>query len=128
MSKYGKKLKNKEYLEQLRATNRMIAQKERENGSVCYPNSTRATFDEWCEECGDELYEFYGVLSIGGSDGISMSNTKVGKAKYSDIYAVDKELEDNGYYEDGVANMGSYDFKAPTMKYSEWFLKKYGDK
>lgn len=87
--------------------------------------SSRETFDRWCEECGDNLYDFSGVLSIAGSDGIKLTKDKIGKALFNEPKAVDHELEVNGYYEDCFVNMNTYYYHKPKMKYSEWFYSKY---
>ena len=87
--------------------------------------STRETFDKWCEECGDELGEYSGVLSIAGSDGTVITDTRLGDAPFNNPEAVDQQLKDDGYYEDGWVNMNSYFYHKPKMSYLEWFRKNY---
>jgi len=125
MSKFGKKLKNKEWRKQTRLVNKEFARNLKSSTGKTDPRSTKETFLQWCAECGDALGEEYGVLSIAGSDGIRMTDTKVGKADYSDPEAVDIELEAEGYYEEGDANMGTYHYHPPKMKYSDWFYNVY---
>ena len=126
MSKYGKKLKDKEWRNQVRRTNRMYTSHLKSTDTD--PRSTRETFDQWCEECGDELGEYSGVLSIAGSDGIRLTDTKVGKADFSNPGDVDAELEREGYYEEADVNMGTYHYHPPKMKYSDWFYNVYLNK
>ena len=122
MSKYGKHLRDKEYRKQVRNTNKELANKKKNIIPIIDNRSNRKTFDKWCEECCDtELYEFYGVLSIAGSDGIPISDTKLNKTEFNNISGIDFELESNGYYDDATVNMGSYNYKKPKMKYSTWF-------
>lgn len=123
MSKYGKKLKDKEWRNQVRRVNRQFTTVRQE--SVMDKRSTRKTFDRWCEECGDQLGEYSGVLSIAGSDGIRLTDTKVGKADFNYPEDVDSELEKEGYYEETDVNMGTYHYHPPKMKYSDWFYNVY---
>ena len=125
MSKYGKKLKEKEWRKQNRLLNRQQVQNLKAVAGKSDPRSTTDTFLQWCEECGDNLIEAYGVLSIAGSDGIKMSDTKVGKASYDNPEAVDLELEAEGYYEEADVNLGSYHYMPPTRKYGDWFYNVY---
>ena len=82
---------------------------------------------EWCDECTDEYYDYQGVLSIKGSDGIKISKTRVGRARFDHPKEVDFELDREGYYEGGEIMCGEDTFTAPTKKYSDWFREKYPD-
>lgn len=123
MSKYSKHMKDKAWRKQTRLLNRQQSTVMKSTDPD--PRSTRKTFDQWCQECGDELGEYSGVLSIAGSDGITITDTKVGKAEFCYPKDVDAELERNGYYEEADVNMHSYHYHPPKMRYSEWFHKKY---
>lgn len=127
MSKYSKHMKEKAWRNQTRQLNRerAAAMKASMKSTDPDPRSTRKTFDQWCQECGDELGEYSGVLSIAGSDGITITDTKVGKAEFCYPEDVDAELESNGYYEEVDVNMGSYHYLPPKMRYPEWFHRKY---
>lgn len=123
MSKYSKHMKDKAWRKQNRLLNRQQSTVLKSTDPDS--RSTRETFDQWCEKCGDQLGEISGVLSIAGSDGIRLTDTKVGKAEFCYPEDVDAELERNGYYEEADVNMGSYHYFPPKMRYSEWFHKKY---
>lgn len=128
MSKYAKKREDRKRNKELKQYHREVArQRKSVNATSDIDNrSTRETFDKWCEECGDDLGEYYGVLSIAGSDGIDITKDKVGNAPFNKPLAVDYELEVNGYYEDALVNLSSYHYHKPKMIYSEWFYQKYG--
>ncbi len=130
MSKYSKHLKDKAWRNQVRLVNRQFAAAHQKTSAQTIKmfESTRKTFDQWCEECGDELGECCGVLSIAGSDGIKITDTKVGKAEFCYPEDVDAELEREGYYEERDVNMGTYHYHPPKMKYSEWFYNVYLNK
>lgn len=99
------------------------------------PRSTRKTFDAWLSECcRPHISVFTGVLSIDGSDGIDVTNEKVGRARFEEPDHVDKVLEEEGYYgEDGFIEHLDWSgeepevvkIKAPTKRYGEWFKEKY---
>jgi hypothetical protein len=64
--------------------------------------------DTWLSECcRPHISIFTGVLSIDGSDGIKVTNEKVGRARFEEPEVVK--------------------IKAPTKKYSDWFREKYPD-
>lgn len=124
MSKYGKKLKDKAWRNQVRRVNRMYTSNLKSTDIDM--RSTRDTFEQWCAECGDELGVIEGgILSIAGSDGIRVTDTKVGSAPINCPAAVDQELEAQGYYEERPVNMDSYYYHKPKMTYLEWFNKKF---
>ena len=77
MSKYSKHMKDKAWRKQNRLLNRQQSTVLKSTDPDS--RSTRKTFDQWCEECGDQLGEISGVLSIAGSDGIRLTDTKVGR-------------------------------------------------
>lgn len=119
-------MKDKAWRNQVRRVNRMYAFNLKSTNLDM--RSTRKTFDQWCEECGDELGEYSGVLSIAGSDGIKITDSKVGKAEFCYPEEVDAELEREGYYEESDVNMGTYHYHPPKMKYSDWFYNVYLNK
>lgn len=126
MSKYSKHLKDKAYRKMTREFNRKSSRGIQKFSEID-SRSTKETFIQWCEECGDpELYDLDGILSIAGSDGLDITDTKVGKASFSNPAAVDYELQQNGYYDDGeVFGAGNYFYHKPKMGYLEWFNKKF---
>lgn len=106
------------------------------------PRSTRKTFDAWLSECcSPHISVFTGVLSIDGSDGIDVTNGRVGKARFEEPDHVDKVLEEEGYYGEADGFIEHLDWsgswilgddepevvkiKAPTKRYGEWFKEKY---
>lgn len=128
MSKYAKYLAQKAYRNQTRQVNKQAAEELKKVRALGLKDdrSTYDTFCQWCEECGDELYpDFYGVLSRAGSDGIEMDKTKIGGIPYCDVAAVDKMLEEDGYYEDEWVNVHSTFCLKPKMTYLEWFNQKF---
>ena len=124
MSKFSKHLKDRAYRKQTREVNR-LQNRGIQKFSEIDPRSTRETFDLWCEECGDDLGVYSGVLSIAGSDGITVTDTKVGDAPINNPAAVDQEFRKEMYYEEGWVNMHSYFYHPPKMTYLEWFNKKF---
>lgn len=134
MSKYGKVMKRKEYLKQLKLENRRRAMEKKERMSsvkdVKDERSTLDTFLLWCDECTNgQLFYYEGILSILGSDGIDLNENRVGDAPINNPVAVDMELETEGYYEsDKVMTCvedGGLDYTAPKVHYLEWFNKKF---
>ncbi len=133
MSKFSKHLKDKEYRRHTREVNRNIAKKMVKMSEID-DRSNLNVFKQWMAECcDDQLYiDENNRLSIGGSDGITVSKYKIGNAFIDRPVEVDQELEINGYYEDrpgGVLNLKpgeeTYEYHKPTMTYLEWFNKKY---
>ena len=101
-------------------------QKTAIHGHLVDGRSTYQTFCQWCEECGDELYpDFYGVLSQAGSDGIDMDSTSLNGIPYKDVSEIDRQLSDNGYYEENWVNCHSYLYHKPKATYLEWFIQKF---
>jgi hypothetical protein len=125
MSKYSKHLKDKAYRKMTKEVNRSKGKKVLKFSEID-GRSNLDTFEEWCASCSDELGVIEGgILSIAGSDGIRVTDTKVGSAPINSPVAVDQELEAQGYYEEGPVNMDSYYYHKPKMTYLEWFNKKY---
>ena len=125
MSKYSKHLKDKAYRKMTKEVNRSVKRGMKKFSEVD-GRSNLDTFEQWCAECSYELGVIEGgILSIAGSDGIRVTDTKVGSADINCPAAVDQELEAEGYYEDGPVNLGSYYYHKPKMTYLEWFNKKY---
>lgn len=125
MSKYSKHLKDKEYRRMTRKVNRSV-KKGMKKFSEVDGRSNLDTFEQWCAECSYELGVSYGVLSIAGSDGIRVTDTKVGSADINRPGEIEQELKINGYYEEGLVCLGSYYYHKPKMTYLEWFNKKFG--
>ena len=125
MSKYSKHLKDKAYRKMTKEVNRTLGKKVLKFSEID-GRSNLDTFEEWCASCSDELGVIEGgILSIAGSDGIKVTDTKVGSAPINSPVAVDQELEAQGYYEEGPVNMDSYYYHKPKMTYLEWFNKKF---
>jgi hypothetical protein len=125
MSKYSKHLKDKAYRKMTKEVNRTWGKKVLKFSEID-GRSNLDTFEEWCAACSDELGVIEGgILSIAGSDGIRVTDTKVGSAPINCPAAVDQELEAQGYYEEGPVNMDSYYYHKPKMTYLEWFNKKF---
>ena len=125
MSKYSKHLKDKAYRKMTKEVNRSQGKKVLKFSEID-GRSNLDTFEEWCASCSDELGVIEGgILSIAGSDGIRVTDTKVGSAPINSPVAVDQELEAQGYYDEGPVNMDSYYYHKPKMTYLEWFNKKF---
>ena len=114
-----------------------MSKKSKKSSYDVDPRSTRKTFDAWLSECcSPHIFVFTDVLSIDGSDGIEVTDEKVGKARFEEPDHVDKVLEEEGYYgEDGFIEYLDWSgegeepevvkIKAPTKRYGEWFKEKY---
>lgn len=126
MSKYSKHMKDKAYRKMTKEVNRKSSRKFL-NSSDIDNRSTIDTFLQWCKECTDgQVYYQDGVLSILGSDGVDITDTKLGDAPFNNPGAVDQVLEDEGYYETGDVMCGMAHYDAPAVHYLEWFNKKFG--
>ena len=127
MSKYGKHLKNKEYLKQTRQVNReQSREKSLRTPSPVDDRSNWMTFSQWCEECtGGQLFAVAGVLSILGSDGLDITSSKLGGAPFNEPAAIDAILEEWGYYKSGDVLCGEAHYDAPKVRYLEWFNQKF---
>lgn len=125
MSKYSRELKNKEWRKKTRMVNKKYAEKLKSESGIDN-RSTIDTFLQWCKECTDgQVYYQDGVLSILGSDGVDITDTKLGDAPFNNPGAVDQVLEDEGYYETGDVMCGMAHYDAPEVHYLEWFNKKF---
>lgn len=125
MSKYSKHLKDKEYRRMTRKVNRSIPKIL--NSSDIDNRSNLDTFEQWCAECSYELGVIEGgILSIAGSDGITVTKDRIGGAAINRPGEIEQELRINGYYEEGLVCLGSYYYHKPKMTYLEWFNKKFG--
>lgn len=90
------------------------------------PRSTYEVFMKWCDECtGGQLYNQDGVLSILGSDGIDLSDTKLEDTPFDNPDSVDATLEEWGYYESGDLKWCEAHYTAPKVKYADWFYNVY---
>ena len=126
MSKYGKHIKDREYRRQTRETNRNHVMKFSDMHGTIDRRSNWETFYEWCKECTDgQVFVANGVLSILGSDGIDVTDSKLGKADWNNPVAIERELENEGYYESGEVLFGEEYYTAPKVRYLEWFNKKF---
>lgn len=116
--------------QQQKQLNRELARQHKEKMSKMKdqidPRSTYDVFMQWCDECtGGQLYNQDGVLSILGSDGIDLSDTRIEDAPINNPAAVDAVLEEWGYYESGDVMCGLAYYNAPKVHYLEWFNKKF---
>ena len=81
--------------------------------------SNRQTFDLWLEKCGGDLSDFDGVLSFSGSDGPKITDTKVGKAHFSNPEEVENFLIEYGAYQKQKV-MFDVEYNPPTIHYLDW--------
>jgi len=102
--------------------------KKNKNKKIDYhidERSTRKTFDEWLNECGNDLSDSYGVLSFSGSDGEKITDEKVGKAHFNRPDEVEAFLIKEEAYKKQKVMCGMADYNPPTIHYIDWFNKHY---
>ena len=121
MSKYSKHLAQKAYRNQTRLNNRMHVQRyaDFKQMSETDERSTFATFKEWMKECADQgLFIDGNILSIWGSDGITVNENGLGRApkraSWNQPKFVDFVLEDQGYYEEDLS-LAELPYHKPKM-------------
>ena len=90
--------------------------------------STKDTFLKWLRECGNDLYDYSGILSCSGSDGPDITNEKVGRAHFNKPMEVEMFLISEDLYTSKKVMCDSVDYTAPSKHYIDWFNEKYGKK
>jgi hypothetical protein len=83
--------------------------------------STRETFDRWLQECGNDLFDYGGILSCAGSDGPDIHKNDLDGIPFNVPEAIDQYLFEDGYYEHQKVIMGEVDYNPPTTHYIDWF-------
>ena len=81
--------------------------------------STRATFDQWLDECGNDLSDMYDLLSCCGSNGPEITEKKLAKVPFDKPQDIDAYLQRHGYYKTCPVH-GGIQYNPPTIHYLEW--------
>lgn len=130
-SKYSRDLKKKKLLKQQKELNkeRELNKKNSVSSSNIDNRSTKDTFLEWLDKCGNDLcvYEYSRnniILSCAGSDGPTIHNDNIDKVPFNKPEAIDKYLEDEGLYEPFESEFVTYN-NPSKVRYVDWFNRKY---
>jgi hypothetical protein len=83
--------------------------------------STKKTFLAWLSECGNDLFDYGGVLSCSGSDGPNITEEKLGKVRFDRPEQIEDYLIEEGYYERQMVMCGEVEYKPPVVHYIDWF-------
>lgn len=104
--------------------------KKKKKQKEVYPideRSTYKTFNSWLSECGNDLYNYSGILSFSGSDGPNISKEKVGSAHFRMPQEVEDFLVSEGAYEKQMVMCGEVEYNPPLIHYIDWFNERFNE-
>ena len=89
-------------------------------GQIINEKSTRETFLRWLDECGNDLFDYDGILSCSGSDGPDIHKDNLDGVPFNQPEEIEKLLNRERIYEGGKVIMGTTDYNPPTVHYVDW--------
>ena len=87
--------------------------------------STRGTFEQWLDECGNDLFIYDGLLSCSGSDGPPVRKDNLDGVPFNVPEAIEEYLIEEAFYEPDMVICGEVEYNPPTVHYIDWFNKKF---